>query len=80
MMETVALAVWMLPQITSAVFTSQTAPIFDGLSGLHSSVVSGLPLARGGGGDAACHDVVLEDLGELRGAVHHGHRLSRAGG
>src|SRR5258708_15553003 len=35
----------MLPQMTSALLTSYTAPIFDGLSVWLSSVVSALPLA-----------------------------------
>src|SRR5258708_34741794 len=35
----------MLPQMTSALLTSYTAPIFDGLSVSPSSVVSALPLA-----------------------------------
>src|SRR6516165_4947710 len=39
----------MLPQMTSAVFTSYTAPIFEGLSVPPSSVVSGLPLASWAG-------------------------------
>src|SRR5215471_21375110 len=73
----------MLPQMTSAVFTSYTAPIFEGLSVPPSSVVSGLPLASWAGvtwplttwylrilvSSAGLCIMVIDDAGSLLNAV-----------